>query len=103
MNSFESASERLVDLFTVLRADPFILDACLYLCLERLAGAINAQATTRRTWEQADPARVEEAEQEHRRAWRFTIEKLYEAVMAAEFAGQASTDHRSDHEDEQLN
>ena len=80
------ARDRLTDRFTVLRSDPFILDAAVYVALERLAVAMHDQYHTRRAWEEgAGTAQRPHLERIHRLAWRDLLAKVEAAAMAAGF------------------
>ena len=84
MSDIDDGRHRLADRFTLLRADPYVLDACLWLTLSRLAWAVRDAYATRVAWEETvgSPSAAA-AEETHRQAWRSMMEKLAAAAHTA--------------------
>jgi hypothetical protein len=81
----DDARDRLRERYTVMRSDPFVIDAGLWLALVDLAHTIRDTYTTRVAWENASDGRAAaELEQAHRRVHGDLIAKLDAAASAAE-------------------
>ena len=86
MNIRDAARDRLIDRYTVLRSDPFIVDAAVYMAMENLAVAMRDQHQTRRAWEDGSGTpHGPHLERMHRLAWRDLLDKVEAAEMAAGF------------------
>ncbi len=87
--NLDDARSRLGERYTVMRADPFVIDAGLWLALVDLAQAIRDAYTTRLAWEdECDVVVAAELERLHRRVHRDLIVKLGVAASAAEHHGE---------------
>jgi hypothetical protein len=86
MGGLDGGRRRLAERFTLLRADPYVLDAYLWLTLSDLAWAVRDAYATRQAWEETSGTpSAANANEMHRHAWKHMLDKLEAATMAAGF------------------
>ena len=87
------ARDRMRTRYLLLRSDPFVFDAGVWLAVTDLAQAIYDAHESRRRWEEATGTpRAAPAEQLHRLAWLDMIDRLVGAAAAAGIDAENGSD-----------